>query len=165
MDRTGSSQPVATRPVSVERTSEREVVVRRTFDAPARLVFQAWTTPELFRQWWLPQSMSARLRSLDMDARTGGSYRLDFGDGMAFYGTYQEVTPHTRIVWTNDEAGESGGSVTTVVLQERDGVTHLVLTEMFPSREALEQGDSALDALHETFVQLDELLAQLRGQV
>jgi uncharacterized protein YndB with AHSA1/START domain len=160
VDRTGNSEPEAARPVSVERTSEREVVVRRTFDAPARLVFEAWTTPELFRQWWLPQSMGARLRSLDMDARTGGSYRLDFGDGMAFYGTYQEVTPYTRIVWTNEEGGESG-SVTTVVLQEQDGVTHLVLTEVFPSREALEQGDGALDALHETFAQLDDLLAQL----
>jgi uncharacterized protein YndB with AHSA1/START domain len=160
VDRTGRSEPAAARPVSVERTSEREVVVRRTFDAPARLVFEAWTTPELFRQWWLPRSMGGRLRSLDMDARTGGSYRLDFGDGMAFYGTYREVTPHTRIVWTNEEGGESG-SVTTVVLQEQDGVTHLVLTEVFPSREALEQGDGALDALHETFAQLDDLLAQL----
>lgn len=160
MDRTGNSEPASARPVRVERTSEREVVVRRTFDAPARLVFEAWTTPELFRQWWLPQSMGARLRSLDMDARTGGSYRLDFGDGMAFYGTYKEVTPPTRIVWTNEEGGESG-SVTTVVLQEQDGVTHLVLTEVFPSREALEQGDGALDALHETFAQLDDLLVQL----
>ena len=160
MDRTRSSEPTAARPVSVERTSQREVVVRRTFDAPARLVFQAWTTPELFRQWWLPKSMGARLRSLDMDARTGGSYRLDFGDGMAFYGTYKEVTPPTRIVWTNEEGGESG-SVTTVVLQEQDGVTHLVLTEVFPSREALEQGDGALEALPETFAQLDDLLAHL----
>lgn len=160
METTGSSEPAAAPSVTVERTSEREVVVRRTFDAPARLVFEAWTTPELFRQWWLPQSMGARLRSLDMDARTGGSYRLDFGDGMAFYGTYKEVTPPTRIVWTNEEGGESG-SVTTVVLQEQDGVTHLVLTEVFPSREALEQGDGALDALHETFAQLDDLLARL----
>jgi uncharacterized protein YndB with AHSA1/START domain len=160
VETTGSSEPAAARPVTVERASEREVVVRRTFDAPARLVFEAWTTPELFRQWWLPQSMGARLRSLDMDARTGGSYRLDFGDGMAFYGTYKEVTPPTRIVWTNEEGGESG-SVTTVVLQEQDGVTHLVLTEVFPSREALEQGDGALDALHETFAQLDDLLVQL----
>lgn len=164
MDRTRNDQPAATRPVSIERTSEREVVVRRTFDAPARLVFRAWTTPELFRQWWLPQSMSAQLRSLDMDARTGGSYRLDFGDGLAFFGTYREVTPHTRIVWTNEEAGESS-SVTTVVLQEQDGVTHLVLTEVFPSREALEQGDGALDALHETFAKLDDLLVQLPDEV
>lgn len=160
MDTTRHSASAAARPVSVERASEREVVVRRTFDAPARLVFEAWTTPELFRRWWLPQSTGARLRSLDMDARTGGSYRLDFGDGMAFYGTYREVTPHTRIVWTNGEGGGSG-SVTTVVLQEQDGLTHLVLTELFPSREALEQGDGALEGLHETFAQLDDLLAQL----
>ena len=144
----------------VERTSDREVVVTRSFDAPAHLVFEAWSKPELFKRWWVPKSMGMTLRSCDMDVRTGGSYRLDFGDGMAFYGTYQEVTPHTRIVWTNEEGGESG-SVTTVVLQEQDGVTHLVLTEVFPSREALEQGDGALDALHETFAQLDDLLAQL----
>ena len=147
------------RPVTVERT-EREVIVRRTFDAPAHLVFEAWTTPELFRQWWLPQSMSAQLRSLDMDARTGGSYSLDFGDGMVFHGTYTEVTPPTRIVWTNEEGGESG-SVTTVVLSEEDGVTHLVMTEAFPTKEALDEGAGAADALPETFAQLDALLVQL----
>jgi uncharacterized protein YndB with AHSA1/START domain len=143
----------------VERTSERELVVTRTFDAPARLVFEAWTKPELFRKWWVPKSMGMTLRSLEMDARTGGSYRLDFGDGMDFFGTYLEVTPHSRIVWTNAEAGDDA-SVTTVTLEEQRGRTLLRMTEVFPSKEAFEAGAGAEDATHETFAQLDDLLAE-----
>jgi uncharacterized protein YndB with AHSA1/START domain len=149
--------------VTVERTSERELVVTRTFDAPARLVFEAWTKPELFRQWWVPKSMDMTLRSLEMDPRTGGSYRLDFGDGMDFFGSYLEVTPHSRIVWTNEEGGENG-SVTTVTFEEKDGKTLLVMSEVYPSKDALDAaGTGAADAMHETFGQLDDLLAQLHA--
>ena len=159
-----SSESAAKRnPVTVERTSDRELVVTRTFDAPARLVFEAWTKPELFRKWWLPKSMGMTLQSLDMDARTGGSYRLDFGDGMSFFGTYLEVTPYSRIVWTNEESGENG-SVTTVTFDERNGKTLLVMSEVYPSKEALDEaGTGAADVTHETFGQLDELLAQLHA--
>src|SRR5690349_16635658 len=108
MDAEASSESVAKRnPVTVERTSDRELVVRRTFDGPARLVFDAWTKPELFEKWWVPKSMGMTLHSLEMDARTGGSYRLSFGEGMDFFGRYLEVTPHSRIVWTNEEDGEN----------------------------------------------------------
>jgi uncharacterized protein YndB with AHSA1/START domain len=149
--------------VTVERTSDRELVVTRTFDAPARLVFEAWTKPELFRKWWLPKSMGMSLQSLDMDVRTGGSYRLDFGDSMSFFGTYLEVTPYSRIVWTNEEGGENG-SVTTVTFDERNGKTLLVMSEVYPSKEALDEaGTGAADATHETFGQLDEILAQLHA--
>ena len=144
----------------VEQKSDREVVVTRSFDAPARLVFEAWTKPELFRKWWVPKSMDMTLRSLEMDARTGGSYRLDFGDGMDFFGTYLEVTPHSRIVWTNEEGGDNG-SVTTVTFEEKGGKTLLVMSEVYPSKEALDAaGTGAADAMHETFGQLDDLLAQ-----
>ncbi len=162
MNAPSSDTAAARNPVVIDRTSDREIVVRRTFDGPARLVFQAWTTPELFRQWWLPQSLGMKLQGLDMDARTGGHYRLDFGDGMEFHGRYVEVTPHSRIVWTNDEDGEDG-SVTTVSFEERDGQTHLVMTEVYPSKEALEAGAGAEQATHETFGQLDDLLATLQG--
>ena len=163
MDVVASSEPVAERnPVTVERTSDREVVVTRSFDAPARLVFDAWTKPELFERWWVPRSMGMTLRSLEMDVRTGGSYRLSFGDGVDFFGTYLEVTPHSRIVWTNEEGGESS-SVTTVTLEEKDGRTLLVMSEVFPSKEALEVGAGAADATHVTFRQLDDLLAQLQA--
>lgn len=146
---------------SVERKSDRELVVTRAFNAPARLVFAAWTRPELFKQWWLPKSMGMTLVSCEMDVRTGGKYRLGFGDGMDFFGRYLEVTPHSRLVWTNEESGDAG-SVTTVTFEEKDGRTLLVLIELYPSKEALDAaGTGAADAMGETFQQLDELLANL----
>jgi uncharacterized protein YndB with AHSA1/START domain len=164
MDAARSSEPEAKRnPVTVERKSDRELVVTRTFSAPAHLVFDAWTKPELFRQWWVPKSMGMTLSSLEMDARTGGSYRLNFGDGMDFFGKYLEVTPHSRIVWTNEEGGENG-SVTTVTFEEKDGKTLLVMTEVHPSKEALDAaGTGAADVMHETFGQLDDLLARMHA--
>ena len=146
---------------SVERKSDREVVVTRSFDAPARLVFEAWSNPDLFKRWWVPKSMGLTLRSCEMDVRTAGRYRLDFGDGMAFFGRYLEVTPPSRIVWTNEEGAENG-SVTTVTLTEEGGKTLLVLSEVYPSKEAFDAaGTGAADATHETFGQLDELLVEL----
>ena len=145
----------------VERRSDRELVVTRTFDGPAHLVFEAWSNPELFKRWWVPRSLGMTLESCEMDVRTGGTYRLGFGDGMDFFGRYIEVTPHSRIVWTNEEGGENG-SVTTVTFEERDGKTLLVMSELYPSKEALDAaGTGAADAMHETFAQLDELLASL----
>jgi uncharacterized protein YndB with AHSA1/START domain len=151
---------------TVERKSDREVVVTRTFNAPPRIVFEAWTTPELFKQWWVPKSMGMVLRSCEMDVRVGGGYRLEFEpDAMAFFGTYLEVTPHSRLVWTNEEGGE-GGPVTTVTFEEKDGKTLLVLHELYPSKEALDAaGTGAADALVETFEQLDELLVTLDASV
>lgn len=156
------------RRTTVEKTSEREVVVTRMFDAPARLVFEAWSKPELFRKWWVPRSMGMTLRSCEMDVRTGGTYRLVFGDdpanAMAFYGKYLEVVPDKRIVWTNEESGDAA-SITTVTLEERDGRTLLVMSELYPTKEALDAaGTGAQEATHETFGQLDELLAELSAR-
>lgn len=150
---------------TVERKSERELVVTRTFNGPARIVFEAWTKPELFKQWWVPKSMGMFLRSCEMDVRTGGKYRLEFGqdasNSMAFFGRYIEVIPHSRLVWTNDEGGD-GGSVTTVTFAEKAGRTLLVMHELYPSKEALDAaGTGAADAMSETFEQLDELLVTL----
>jgi uncharacterized protein YndB with AHSA1/START domain len=151
----------------VERKSDREVVVTRTFDAPARLVFEAWTTPKLFKQWWVPRSMGMTLRSCELDVRTGGKYRLVFGDDpanpMAFFGKYLDVVPNQRIVWTNEESG-ADGSITTVTLEEKNGKTTLVMSELYPAKEALDAaGTGAQEATNETFGQLDELLASLAG--
>jgi uncharacterized protein YndB with AHSA1/START domain len=163
MDAKRNGEVAATNRTKVERRSDREVVVTRTFDAPARLVFEAWSTPELFQRWWVPKSMGMELHSCEMDVRTGGRYRLNFGDGMDFFGRYIEVTPPSRIVWTNEEGGEDG-SVTTVTFQEKDGRTLLVMSELYPSKEALDaDGGGAADATHETFAQLDELLATLHA--
>jgi uncharacterized protein YndB with AHSA1/START domain len=164
MDATTEREPTPLENTTVERTSERETVVTRTFNGPARIVFEAWTKPELFKRWWVPKSMGMSLLSCDMDVRVGGKYRLEFAHGdsqAAFFGTYKEVTPHSRLVWTNEEGGE-GGPVTTVTFEEKGGKTLLVMHELYPSKEALDAaGGGAADAMVETFAQLDELLVTL----
>lgn len=155
-------------PATPERRSERELVVARSFNAPAHRVFEAWTQAGLFQRWWVPESMGLTLLSCELDVRVGGAYRLVFQhpaapEGMAFHGRYLEVTPHTRLAWTNEEAG-GAGQVTTVTLDEQAGQTLLVMHERYASKEAL---DEALDAgsaggdMGETFQQLDALLASM----
>ena len=152
---------------TVERRSEREVVVTRTFNGPARIVFQAWTRPELFKRWWVPKSMGMSLLSCEMDVRVGGTYRLVFAheaSEFTFFGSYLEVTPHSRLVWTNEESDD--GPVTTVTFEEQDGKTLLAMHELYPSKEALDAaGTGAADATVETFAQLDELLVTLGANV
>lgn len=148
----------------VERKSDRELVVTRTFDAPARIVYEAWTRPDLFMRWWVPKSMGVPLLSCEMDARAGGSYRLEFGhdasDAMAFFGKYLEATPPSRLVWTNEEGDD--GPITTATFEEKDGKTLLVLSELYPSKEALDKAHSGMaDGMPEQFAQLDEVLVTL----
>ena len=170
MDARRESEPARMKKrTTVERKSERELVVTRTFDAPARIVFEAWTKPELFRQWWVPKSMGMLLRSCEMDVRVGGRYRLVFGHDASnpaeFFGRYVEVRPHSRLAWTNEEGGD-GGPVTTVTFEEKGGKTLLVMHELYPSKEALDAaGTGAVDVMEETFEQLDELLAALGASV
>jgi uncharacterized protein YndB with AHSA1/START domain len=163
--RIGSEPGGAKSRTTVERTSDREVVVTRTVNGPARIVFEAFTKAELFKRWWVPKSMGMTLLSCEMDARVGGKYRLTFDVGgpepAAFFGTYVEVKPYSRLAWTNEEGGE-GGSVTTVTFEEQSGKTLVVLRERYPSKEALDAaGTGAADAMAETFDQLDELLIAL----
>ena len=149
-------------PTTVERTSEREVVVTRIFDGPARLVFEAWTRPELFQRWWVPKSFGMNLLSCELDARTGGTSRLVYhvqGKPMEFHGKYLEVTPHSRLVWTNAES--ENGAVTTVTFEDRGGKTLLVVHDLYPSKEAFEAEHGMEDAMGETFAQLDDLLVTL----
>ena len=153
---------------TVERKSDRELVVTRTVNGPARIVFEAWTKPELLRQWWVPKSTGLSLLSCEMDVRVGGRYRLVFSlegsEPMAFFGRYLEVTPCSRLVWTNEEGGDAG-QVTTVTFEERGGKTLLVLHELYPSKEALDaaraSGVDAEAGTLETFDQLDEFVATL----
>jgi uncharacterized protein YndB with AHSA1/START domain len=155
----------------VERKSDRELVVTRTFNGPARIVFEAWTKPELFKRWWAPKSFGLTMLSCEMDVRVGGTYRLVFGHAaseqpMEFFGRYIEVTPHSRLVWTNDEGGE-GGAVTTVTFEERGGETLVVMHDLYPSKEALDGAiaSGSTGGFSETFGQLDELLVTLGGSV
>ena len=145
----------------VERISECEVVVTRSLNAPANLVFQAWTDPDLFRRWWVPKSYGLNLVGCKMDIRAGGEYRLTFlheGSEMEFFGTYLEVTPHSRIVWTNDE-GDAGQTVTTVTFEEADGKTLLTVHDRYPTKDSVDTGSTG--AMPEVLAQLEELLASL----
>ena len=165
MDERKKSDPTGKSRTTVERSSDRETRVTRTVQAPARLVFEAFTRPELFRQWWIPKSMGMTLTSCKMDVRIGGGYRLEIKhpaapDPMAFFGKYVEVTPYSRLVWSNDENGEAG-SVTTVTFEERNGATLVTLRELYASKEALEAAGRAADAMPEQFEQLDALLVTL----
>ena len=147
-------------PTSVERPSDREVIVTRLVNAPPHIVWEAWTRAELFRQWWIPKSAALNLLSCEMDVRVGGGYRLVFkfqDSEMAFFGTYREVVPNQRLVWTNDEAGDAG-QISTVTFEEKSGRTLVVMHELYPSKEALEAASGSYDAMPETFDQLEEFL-------
>jgi uncharacterized protein YndB with AHSA1/START domain len=148
----------------VEKKSEREVVVTRTFNGPARLVYEAWTKPDLLMRWWVPKSIGMTFLSCEADVRTGGSYRFVFGHPasdkpVTFFGKYLEVIPNSRLVSTSEESPD--GSVTTVTFEEKDGKTLLVMSERFPSKEAFDANHGMEDAMPETFAQLDELLIAL----
>ena len=150
---------------TVERKSERELVVTRTFEAPARIVFEAWTQPDLFRRWWGPKSRGMSLLSCEMDVRVGGRYRLVFShqaSTMEFFGTYRDVTPHSRLVWTNEE-GDNGETFTTVAFDENAGKTLLVVHDLYSSKEALDAAvaSGSTGGMPETLDQLDELLVSL----
>lgn len=147
-----------------ERTSDRELVVTRTVDGPARLVYKAWTTPELLKRWWAPKSFGIDFLSCENDVRTGGSYRFVFGhpaspEPMAFFGRYLEVVPNAKLVWTNEESPD--GAVTTVTFEERDGKTLVVVHELYASKEALDSAIASGSTGGVMFDQLDELVAQL----
>lgn len=148
-------------PTSVERPSDREVIVTRLVNAPPHIVWEAWTRAELFRQWWIPKSAALNLLSCEMDVRVGGGYRLVFkfqDSEMAFFGTYREVVPNQRLVWTNDEAGDAG-QISTVTFEEKSGKTLVVMREVYPSKEALEAASGSYDAMAETFDQLEEFVS------
>lgn len=160
---------------TAKRKSDRELVVTRTINGPARLVFEAFTKPELFLRWWVPKSFGMSVLSYEADIRVGGTYRLVFVAGndasepVAFFGKYLEVTPHSRLVWTNDE-GDHGSAITTVTLEEKGGKTLLVMCDLYPSKEVLDAAlasgsvawsEGNTSGIDETFDQLDELLASL----
>jgi uncharacterized protein YndB with AHSA1/START domain len=151
---------------SVERKSDRELVVTRTFKAPARLVFDAWTKPETFRLWWTPKSFNMMIVSCEMDVRIGGGYHLviahpAFEKPMDFFGKYLDVAPPSRIVWTNEEAGGEG-AVTTVTFEDLGAETRVVLSDLYPSKAALDEAINSGSAggYPEQFAQLDKLLAE-----
>jgi len=163
--RTESESAPAKYRTTAERKSERELVVTRMFNAPPRVVFEAWTRPDLLKRWWLPKSIGVSFVSCEADVRTGGTYRFVFShpasaEPMAFFGRYIEATSPSRLVWTNDEGGE-GGAVTTVTFEEQGRQTLVVMRDLYPSKEALDSAiaSGSTGEFSESFDQLDELLA------
>jgi uncharacterized protein YndB with AHSA1/START domain len=149
---------------TIERKSDRELVVTRIFNGPVRIVYDAWTKPDLFMRWWAPKSMGVPMISCEMDVRTGGGYRVEFGhdpsQSWAFFGKYLEVVPNTLLVWTNEESDDA--AVTTVTFEDKGDVTLLVLRELYPSKEALDEAIAGMEGgMPEQFEQLDELLLSL----
>jgi len=154
-------------PTAAERTSERELRVTRTVNGPARLVFDAWTKAELLQRWWAPKSFPIKLLSCETDPCVGGKYRLTFGyegQTMDFFGRYLEVTPFSRLVWTNDEA--DGETITTVTFEEKGDRTLVVVHDLYPSKQALDDaiaaGSTSISSMPEQLQQLEELLGTLR---
>jgi uncharacterized protein YndB with AHSA1/START domain len=146
-----------------ERKSDRELVVTRSFNGPVHIVFEAWTKPELMKRWWTPKSFGMTFLTCEMDVRTGGSYRFVFShpafeQPMAFFGKYIEVIPNGRLVWTNEES--AGGAVTTVTFEEKSGQTLVVMHDLHPSKEALDEAmlSGSTTAADEQFKELDALL-------
>jgi uncharacterized protein YndB with AHSA1/START domain len=167
----GSESNVTKYATTVERKSERELVVTRTFNGPAHIIFDAWTKPELLQRWWVPKSFGASFLSCEADARTGGKYRFVFSHAsleqpIAFFGRYVEVIPHSRLVWTNDE-GEEGGPVTTVTFEEKGHETLVTILDLYPSTKALDDAiaSGSISWNGESFEQLDQLLVNLQASV
>ena len=166
------SEPAAMKSrTTTERASERALVVTRTINGPARIVYEAWTTPELFTRWWAPKSFGMTILSCEMDVRVGGTYRLVLShpvsaQPMAFFGRYIEATPHSRLVWTNDE-GDEDGAVTTVTFEEKAGATRVVVHELYPSKQALDDAmaSGSTSGWGEQFEQLGELVVVLKTEV
>lgn len=151
---------------TMERTSDRELVVMRTVNGSARSVYAAWTDAKLFERWWVPRSFPVTLLSCEIDARMGGGYRLVFGhegQSMEFFGRYLEVVPNARLVWTNDEGDDE--PVTTVTFEDLGSTTRVVVHDLYPSKEALDaaiaSGSAGIAGMPEQLEQLEELLTTL----
>jgi len=128
--------------MKLELQGDREIVITRTFKAPARRVFTAWTRADLVTQWWAPKSRGAVVLSCEADVREGGRYRYvtRAGNGFefAFSGEYREVKPYERLVYTTvfEPMADAGASIVTATFDERGGATLLTLVERYPSPEA-----------------------------
>jgi len=160
-----------TETLEVTTPTDREIVLTRVFDAPRRLVFDAWTKPELLKRW-LGAFGGWSLVVCEIDLRVGGAYRYVWRDPegaeMGMRGVYREVVPPERLVATEsfDEPWYPGEAVDTIALREDGGKTTVTTTVLYQSREArdialksgMEQGVAA------GYDKLAELLASGMAQ-
>jgi uncharacterized protein YndB with AHSA1/START domain len=118
--------------------SDREIQITRTFEAPAALVFKAWTTPELVKRWWGFES--APLVVCDIDLRPGGAWRYVTreadGTELGWHGTYMGIEGPNRLSSTEVFEGHPDGEAhCTLTLTERDSTTVLSVTVLHTSVE------------------------------
>jgi len=167
----GSRSSVESR-TKMERTSDRELRIERSFEAPARIVFDAWTRAELVSRWWAPSALGVEIRSCEADVRVGGRYRYVLqaraATVLAFSGEYREVVPHSRLVYTSSFEPTASGAVgepavVTVSFDEQDGRTRLVARELYPSKQVLDDvlASGMETGMRATMDQLDELVKTL----
>ena len=131
--------PAKNSTMNVTTPSDREVVVTREFDAPARLVFEAWTNCKHLPHWLLgPEGWT--MPKCEVDLRVGGKYRFGWfrpetGKGFEMYGSYVEIDPPGRLVSTESMEGAPGETLNTIILEEIEGRTHMTLTIVYDSKE------------------------------
>ena len=127
MQQASTSERVVRNETFVERKGDRELVVTRTFEAPARIVFDAWTKPEFLKRWWAPKAFGVSLFACEQDLRVGGTYRYTFGrdreNPEVFSGRYLVVDPPSRLVHTQiyERMAHAGEANVTVTLRKMRG--------------------------------------------
>lgn len=170
------SEPGMRELTTLRLEGDREIVIERTFNAPARIVFDAWSQPELVERWWAPRSRGVAVVQIVATVRTGGSYRyvLSHRDRQfAFSGAYIEVTPPARLVYTQIFEPAAGGAqpgdaeiVVTVTFDERDGRTRVRSHTQCLSAEVRDGiiASGMEHGMRETMEQLEELVGVLAGR-
>jgi uncharacterized protein YndB with AHSA1/START domain len=154
------------REVTYATPSDREVRVTRAFDAPRRLVFDAYTKCEHLQQWMLgPDGWAMPI--CEMDLRPGGAYRWGWrrsdGSEMEIRGTHKEIAPPERLVSTESWGADWPETTNTMVLAEKDGVTTMTLTILYPSKEAREAAlqTGMKDGMNQSFERLEAYLRKV----
>ena len=152
---------------TIETVSDREILIRREFRATAKSLYAAWTDPNLVAQWWAPKAFGVTMVLCEADVRVGGQYRYVIrtseGGEIGFHGTYRELTPHARLVYTQvfEPMADAGEVIVTITLEQMADKTLLISRELYPSKDALHAAvSSGMEAgMNSTFAQLDELLS------
>jgi uncharacterized protein YndB with AHSA1/START domain len=151
--------------------TDEQILITREFDAPAHLVYRAWTTPELVRRWW--HAKRGEMTTCEIDLRVGGTWRYVMvadGQEVGFHGEYREIVPNERIVSTETYEGlpegvseEEGSTLNTATFTETDGRTTVAILVQAPNRttrdaiidSGMEAGlQDALDLLEEVAISL-----------
>jgi uncharacterized protein YndB with AHSA1/START domain len=157
------------RKMTLELAGDREIVMKRSFAAPARFVFDAWTKADLVAKWWAPEKCGVAMVACEADVRPGGKWKYTLrnpdAEVVSFYGEYREVTAPSRLVYTEtfSKYPDSPPVIVTVTFEERDGRTEMTSTQLYPSKEVREMvvATGMEFGANETMNQLEVLLRSM----